>query len=63
MKRIRTFFPAYVAAVLAIGSAQTTELAAIITKSISRNIDLPGEFQPFQSVSLHSKIRGYVERV
>ena len=24
---------------------------------------LPGEFQPFQSVSIHAKVRGYVDRV
>jgi RND family efflux transporter MFP subunit len=29
----------------------------------SQTIELPGEFQPFQSVSVHAKVRGYVERV
>ena len=39
------------------------DLAPVVSKPISRTIDLPGEFQPFQSVSMHAKVRGYVERV
>jgi len=38
-------------------------LAAVISKPVSRNIELPGEFLPFLSVSLHAKVAGYVERV
>jgi membrane fusion protein, multidrug efflux system len=44
-------------------SAQTTETVPVIAKAISKTIELPGEFQPFLSVSLHAKLRGYVERV
>lgn len=43
--------------------AQTIALAPVISKPISRMVELPGEIQPFQSVSIHAKIRGYVERV
>ena len=43
--------------------AQTIELVPVVSKNISKIIELPGEFQPFLSVSLHAKIRGYVERV
>jgi membrane fusion protein, multidrug efflux system len=50
-------------AAVAIASAQTVALAPVVSKPVSLTIDLPGEFQPFQSVSLHAKIRGYVERV
>ena len=58
MKRISALFLA------ALGlSAQNVELASVVSKSLSRVIDLPGEFQPFQAVSLHAKVRGYVERV
>jgi membrane fusion protein, multidrug efflux system len=35
----------------------------VISKPVSRTIELPGEFQPFQNVSVHAKVRGYVERV
>jgi len=34
-----------------------------VAKPISRTIDLPGEFLPFLTVSLHAKVAGYVERV
>ncbi len=43
--------------------AQTVELVPVISKPTSRLIELPGEFQPFQIVSIHAKVRGYVERV
>jgi membrane fusion protein, multidrug efflux system len=49
-------------AAIGIAAAQT-DFATIISKPVSRTIDLPGEFQPFQIVSLHAKVRGYVERV
>jgi membrane fusion protein (multidrug efflux system) len=58
MKRTKALFLATLAL-----SAQTIDLAPVVSKSLSRTIDLPGEFQPFQSVSLHAKVRGYVERV
>ncbi len=52
-------------ALLAAGIAwpQTTELVPVISKTISRIIELPGEFQAFQSVQIHARVRGYVERV
>src|SRR5262249_37077316 len=42
---------------------QTIELAPVVTRPLSRTIDLPGEFQPFLSVALHAKVTGYVEKV
>jgi len=63
MKRTKNFLPAFVIAALTVGWAQTTELAPVVSKPISRTIELPGEFQPFQSVSIHAKVRGYVDRV
>jgi membrane fusion protein (multidrug efflux system) len=42
---------------------QKIELTPVVSKTISRNVELPGEFQPFLSVSLHAKVAGYVERV
>src|ERR1700693_548474 len=62
MKRIRNFFPVFLIAALA-GRALTTELVPIISKPVSRIIDLPGEFLPFQSVSIRAKVRGYVDRM
>src|SRR5580704_9066646 len=63
MKRNRNLFPAFLIAALAVSRAQTAELAPIISKPVSRIVELPGEFQPFQSVSIHAKVRGYVDRV
>ena len=46
-----------------LASAQAADLAAVISKPVSRNIELPGELLPFLSVSLHAKMPSYVERV
>jgi RND family efflux transporter MFP subunit len=43
--------------------APAQELTPVVSKPISRTIDLPGEFQPFLSVALHAKIAGYVEKI
>jgi membrane fusion protein (multidrug efflux system) len=43
--------------------AQTTELAPVVSKQLSRTVDLPAELQPFQTVSIHAKVRGYVDRM
>ena len=43
--------------------AQSVDLALVVSKIVSRTIDLPGEILPFQSVSLHARVPGYVERV
>ncbi len=50
-------------AVLPAAWSQTPDMAAVISKPISRTIDLPGEFLPFLNVSLHAKVAGYVDRV
>jgi RND family efflux transporter MFP subunit len=38
-------------------------MAAVVSKTVSRTVELPGEFLPFLSVSLHAKIPSYVDRV
>jgi RND family efflux transporter MFP subunit len=43
--------------------AQTGALAPVISKPESRSVDLPAEILPYLSVSLHAKVRGYVEQV
>jgi membrane fusion protein (multidrug efflux system) len=42
---------------------QASELASVISKPISRSVELPGEIHPYLIVSLHAKVPGYVERV
>src|SRR5271157_4903575 len=63
MKRTKHLLPAYLIAALAVGWAQTSQLVPVVSKPISRTVELPGEFQPFQSVSIHAKVRGYVDQV
>jgi membrane fusion protein (multidrug efflux system) len=64
MKRNRVlFFPICVLALLQAGRAQTIELAPVVSKPVSRTIELPGEFLPFLTVSLHARVPGYVDRV
>jgi membrane fusion protein (multidrug efflux system) len=43
--------------------AQTIEFAPVVSKPISRVVELPGEFLPFLTVELHAKVPGYIERV
>jgi len=43
--------------------AQTIELVPVVSKNVSRTIDLPGEFQPYLNVTLHSRVAGFVEKV
>src|ERR1035441_5869075 len=60
MMRLKySFVPAF----LAIAFAQTSALAPVVSKPVSRTIDLPAELLPFLSVSLHAKLPSYVERV
>jgi RND family efflux transporter MFP subunit len=58
---IRCFICLFVAASLT--RAQKIELVSVISKAVSRAVELPGEFQPFLSVSLHARVPGYVEQV
>jgi membrane fusion protein, multidrug efflux system len=43
--------------------SQTTDLATVVAKPVSRTVDLPAEITPFLSVSLHAKIAGFVDRI
>src|SRR5437867_2822023 len=42
---------------------QGPEMAAVISKPVSRTITLPGEIQPFLNVALRARVAGYVEKV
>ena len=46
-----------------LAQAQTTDLTPVVSKPISRTVDLPAEIWPYLSVSLHAKVPGYVEQV
>ena len=59
MKRPESF----VLTCLLLSSASAADLAPVISKPVSRTVELPGEIMPFLSVSLHAKVPGYVERV
>lgn len=43
--------------------AQTTELVPVLSKAVSRTVDLPGELLPFLSVPVHAKVSGYVDKI
>ena len=43
--------------------AQNADLTPVVSKSLSRTAELPGEFQPYLMVSLHARVPGYVEKV
>ncbi len=43
--------------------AQTSELVPVVSKPVSRTVELPGELLPYLSVSVHARVPGYVERV
>jgi RND family efflux transporter MFP subunit len=43
--------------------AQPGDLAPVVSRPISRVVELPGEFLPFLNVSVHAKVSGYVDRV
>ncbi len=43
--------------------SQSENLAPVVAKTVSRTLDLPGELLPYQSVTLHAKLPGFVEGV
>jgi RND family efflux transporter MFP subunit len=43
--------------------AQAVEVATVSSKMLERKTKLPGEFQPYQTVDLHARVAGYVEKV
>ncbi len=56
--------PIYILGLLAqLSPAETGDLTPVVSKPVSRIIELPGEFLPFLSVSLHAKVPSYVDRV
>jgi membrane fusion protein (multidrug efflux system) len=43
--------------------AQGVEVVKVVSRSAERKIQLPGEFIPFQTVTIHAKVTGFVDRV
>jgi RND family efflux transporter MFP subunit len=65
MTRTKTI-PAILLAALAsqaAGPQSNVPLSPVVSRDLSRTIDLPGEFAPFLTVSLHAKVPGYVDRI
>lgn len=52
-----------VAAFVSFAMAQTSDLAQVISKPVSRTVELPGEIRPYLVVSLHARVPGFVEQV
>jgi len=42
---------------------QTVEVAKVTARTLERVIVLPGELQPYQAVTLHARVAGYVDQV
>ena len=61
MTRLKILLPLAILAAPAF--PQAVDLTPVVSKSLSRTAELPGEFQPFLMVSLHAKVPGYVEKV
>lgn len=43
--------------------AQSPELVQVKAGNLSRNVPVTGEFAPYQSVDLHARVSGFVERI
>ena len=65
MKRINTLSISVAGAFMfaSLALSQVHDSVPVVSKPISRMVDLPGEFLPYLSVSLHAKVPGYVERI
>lgn len=63
MTPTRTFFFTTCVLGLLAQAGWAQELVPVVSKQVSRTIELPGEFLPFLSVALHAKVPGYVDRV
>ncbi len=43
--------------------AQGVDVVKVVSRSAERKVQLPGEFIPFQTVAIHAKVTGFVDRV
>ena len=42
---------------------QPVEVVKVVSKTVDRKIVLPGEFIPYQTVAIHAKVSGFVDKV
>jgi membrane fusion protein (multidrug efflux system) len=65
MTHTRTFFSRFVFSDCSLNlfGRRPADLVPVVSKTVSRTVELPGEFLPFLSVSLHARVPGYVDRV
>lgn len=43
--------------------SQSADLVSVISKPVSRTVELPGEIQPYLQVAVHAKVQGFVEKI
>src|SRR6266700_3865125 len=43
--------------------AQGVAVVKVVSRSAERKVQLPGEFIPFQTVTIHAKVTGFIDRV
>ena len=48
---------------ISVAALPAQEVTAVVTKNLERKLKLPGELLPFQSVVLHARVQGFVEKV
>src|SRR5215471_9281360 len=46
-----------------IASAQTPELVTVVEKQVTRQVKLPGEFLPYETVELRARVAGFIDKV
>lgn len=46
-----------------LGFAAPANLVRVESKRVSRLVSLPGDLQPYETVAVHARVRGYVEQV
>lgn len=63
MKRTRIALLALAFSTPYVVQAQNSDLVSVVAKPVSRTVELPGEFLPYLSVSLHAKVPGYIDKV
>src|SRR4051812_39067214 len=62
--RLLPFAPGLMLALLnSVLAAQTVQTVRVISRSIERKVELPGEFLPYESVPIHAKVAGFIEKV
>lgn len=60
MMRTKTILTLVCAALMPLAAA---DLVAVVSRPVSRSVELPGEIEPYLSVPLHARVAGYVEKV